>query len=153
MTATERQHAGKAGRTRALVAVPSDDHVTIATHFGRARGFIVYDTSGEIEEVGYRKTLHDEEHECGCGSGERASRHETVLDALDGCGVVIARGMGAQMYDDLHACGIEVVLTDCSLADRAVEELVAGSLPLRSSFECEREPGGYVPAEHDGRRA
>lgn len=132
---------------RKLIAVPSDDHVTIAAHFGRAGGFIIYSTNGEIEEVGYRKTLHDQKDHCGCASAERPSRHESVLDALDECRVVIARGMGVQMYDDLHACGIEVVLTDCALADRAVEEFVAGSLSPRSSFECDREPGGYVPTD------
>lgn len=147
MTAT---HTQRTAVPRELIAVPSDDHVTIATHFGRARGFIVYSAEGEIEEVGYRETLHEGKEHCGCESGERASRHEAVLDALKGCSVVIARGMGAQMYDDLHSCGMEVVLTDHSLADRAVEELVAGSLLPRSSFECDREPGGYAPTDGAG---
>lgn len=119
------------------VAIPSDDQSTIAAHFGRTGGFLVYDVAdGAAGFEGYRPV--DVPHDtCSCVADERPMRHQRVLDALAGCSAVIARGMGAQMYDDLLACGIEVTLTDVRDA-RAAADLFAGrALPESPELGCE----------------
>ncbi len=119
------------------IAIPSDDRATIAGHFGRTRGFLVYDVDdGKATATAYRSTSTEEKHECACGAGERPSRHQAILDALDGCEIVIARGMGAHMYDDLLSCGIDVFLTDVEDAQSAVGHFLAHSLPERRALGC-----------------
>ncbi len=119
------------------IAIPSDDRVSIATHFGRVRGFAVYDvTDGKAVADGYRATTSKPKHECACGTAERASTHQAFLDILDGCSIVIARGMGAHMYDDLVSCGIHVFLTETPTVQTAVEQYIAHSLPERPGLGC-----------------
>lgn len=119
------------------VAIPSDDRSTIASHFGKAAGFLIYKISDQIAELQGYRTLDMSPHACACGSDERPSRHERVLDVLAGCKMVIARGMGAPMYDDLVACGIDVALTTVEDAQTAVKLFVARSLPERPDLGCE----------------
>ncbi|HEX9161505.1 MAG TPA: NifB/NifX family molybdenum-iron cluster-binding protein [Thermoanaerobaculia bacterium] len=119
------------------VAIPSDDRASISAHFGRARGFLIYDIdNGAVAPAGYRDATHEHDHDCHCETGQRASRHEAVLDALAGCEIVIARGMGAHMYDDLLASDIDVFLTDTADATTAVEQLLSHALPERASLGC-----------------
>jgi predicted Fe-Mo cluster-binding NifX family protein len=118
------------------VAVPSDDQRSIAPHFGRAEGFLLFDVLGTtVQAAGYRRTdsLADA---CACSSAQRSTRHERVLDALAGCSTVIANGMGAHMYDDLAACGLRVVLTDMADARAAVNLLASGALAERGELGC-----------------
>jgi predicted Fe-Mo cluster-binding NifX family protein len=118
------------------IAVPSDDQKNVALHFGRARGFLLFAVENEIvEPEGYRP-MNAAEHVCECSSAERPSRHQRVLDALAGCDVVIARGMGAHMFDDLFACGIEAALTDVGDARAAAALFAAGALPQRTEIGC-----------------
>jgi predicted Fe-Mo cluster-binding NifX family protein len=119
------------------IAIPSDDRVTISTHFGRTRGFLVYDIADRTPAVdGYRERGEAGKHACACNSAERPTTHQTIIDALDGCKIVIARGMGPQMYDDLLSCGIDVFLTDTATAQAAVEQYIADSLPERAGLGC-----------------
>jgi predicted Fe-Mo cluster-binding NifX family protein len=121
------------------IAVPSDDRATVAAQFGRSRGFLIYETDGKLlEAAGYRSTSLEAEG-CECSSAERPSRHQAMLDALEGCAVVIARGMGAHMYDDLVAWGVEVHLTDVGDAPAAAALYVAQMLPERADLGCEHD--------------
>lgn len=118
------------------VALPSDDRTSIAPHFGRTRGFLIYDVdAGVAQPAGYVDAKQEDGHDCHCSTGKRP-RHEAVLEALAGCEVVIARGMGAHMYDDLLACGIDVFLTDTSTVQTAVEQFLGHALPERASLGC-----------------
>ncbi len=119
------------------IAVPSDDQSSIAPFFGRSRGFLVYDVADDkVSGSVYRPAKHETKTKCRCTSTERSWRHQAVLDAITGCTTVIARGMGAQMYDDLLSCGLEVFLTDTTDARTAVEQLLAHALPERAALGC-----------------
>lgn len=118
------------------VAIPSDDRSTIAAHFGRTRGFLIYDIGGARGEIAGYRSVDLPPHACSCRTEERPSRHQAVLDALDGCETVIARGMGAHMFDDLVACGIDVRLTDLQDPRVAVDLFLARSLPERDEIAC-----------------
>lgn len=118
------------------IAVPSDDQINVASHFGRAQGFLFFTVHNDVvESAGYRPS-EAIQHTCECSAAERPSRHQHMLDALAGCDVVVARGMGAHMYDDLHSCGIDIALTDVDDARAAVALFVAGSLPDRTELGC-----------------
>ncbi|MFZ2491723.1 MAG: NifB/NifX family molybdenum-iron cluster-binding protein [Thermoanaerobaculia bacterium] len=129
------------------VAVASDDRVGVAEHFGLARGFVVYSvTNRRLGPASYR-AVEAEDHECSCTPGTRPVRHQKMIDALSGCDVVIARGMGAHMYDDLVSWGLEVALTDVDDAAAAAALYVARSLPERTELGCGREPPPGVSVE------
>ena len=118
------------------IAVPSDDQAHVAAHFGRARGFLVYDVVGTVaKREEYRITSHHHEHDHGCGSGCGA-RHESVLGALAGCEVVIARGIGEHMRDEILGCGMEIFVTDKQNAQAAVDQYLWNGVPESASLCC-----------------
>lgn len=119
------------------VAIPSDDQATIASHFGRTAGFLIYEVGDRAAQLEEFRPVHVRHDRCECEGKERPVRHQRVLDALGGCRAVIARGMGAHMYDDLLACGIEVNLTDVQDARAAIDLFVARALPERPELGCE----------------
>ncbi len=119
------------------IAIPSDDRSTISPHFGRAQGFLIFEVEGNTAEMKDYRPLDLPDHACACESHERPSRHQRILDALAGCKTVIARGMGATMYDDLIACGFDVALTTVDDAKNAARLFVVRSLPERPDLGCE----------------
>ena len=108
------------------IAIPSDDRQTIAPHFGRAGGFLVFDFDGTALTADYRLMP-----ELG-----RESRHEGIVNALRDCDVVIAGGMGGGMMSALYAAGIEVAISTVADARKAAEMLVADILPASSGSGC-----------------
>jgi len=118
------------------VAIPSNDRSTIAAHFGRTAGFLIYDVADRTAEFREYRTVDVPHDTCACAD-ERPVRHQRVLDALSGCQAVIGRGMGAHMYDDLLACGIDVTLSDVEDARAAIELFVERALPERPELGCE----------------
>lgn len=119
------------------IAIPSDDRSTISPHFGRAQGFLIFDVDDKGAELKDYRLFDSPDHACACGSHERPSRHQRILDVLAGCKTVIARGMGAPMYDDLIACGFDVALTTVDDAKTAARLFATRSLPERPDLGCE----------------
>ena len=56
------------------------------------------------------------------------SRHARMLDAIQDCDVLLARGMGAGAYESIRQAGIKPVLTDVETIDLAVQQYLAGIL-------------------------
>lgn len=113
------------------IAVPTQDGKTISEHFGRARGFIIFEArNGAVEEVRLA--------ESGFASGALEGHHDhsAIVNALDGCQAVISRGMGRRMVDDLKAAGIDVILTSEIDAASAVMGYLAGGLKDRGGEGC-----------------
>ena len=126
------------------VAVASDDGTTIASHFGRARGFIVYQI--DDAEVKHREYLLNTftGHARGLsGAGHAADRHGPILDALKGCEAVISHGMGRRIHDDLRAAGIEAYIVDETDPEQAVELYLTDALENRPDKGCDHRPGDH----------
>ncbi len=120
------------------VAVPSDNQINVASHFGRAKGLLFFTVIDDVVRPEGYVPNGKMEHTCECGTVTRSARHQGMLDALAGCDVVVARGMGPHLYDDLHACGIKVALTDVDDARAAVALFVAGLLPDQTEPGCDK---------------
>ena len=114
------------------IAVPSDDGINMAQHFGRAKYFVIYENDGaKIVSKEVRGNAHSWEHaghhneECGGGSDD----HEDLLTALGGCQVVICHGIGRVAMRVLEKGGIKSILTDDDLSpEQAVRAYLAGNL-------------------------
>ena len=88
------------------IAIPSNDMTTVSAHFGRTKGFMIFDiennkvTNKEYKVntfTGHSQNKH-EEHD----HGKHKHSHETILNALNECEVVIAGGMGKRLFDDFE---------------------------------------------------
>lgn len=120
------------------IAIASDDGTTIAPHFGRTRGFIIYHIEGnEIKEREYLDndfTGHTRGME---GMSHHMDRHGPILEALQGCQTVISMGMGRRIYEDLRINGIESYIVDEINADTALQLYLDNKLINNSDKSCE----------------
>ena len=120
------------------IAIASDDEAQIAQHFGRTRGFVVVDVdNGNAESREYRRNTFTGHARGLEGAGHEVDRHGPVLSALRDCQVVISRGMGRRMYDDLKQAGLEVFITDETDVNEAVARYARGALVDRPELGCQ----------------
>ncbi|URA09975.1 NifB/NifX family molybdenum-iron cluster-binding protein [Thermospira aquatica] len=118
------------------VAIASDDGKKVASHFGRAKGFVVC----EIEEkevkqrdyipntfTGHARGLHQGDHGHSHGAAHGRS-HAGILEALKDVKVVISHGMGRNLYEDLTQAGKDVYVTDKVNIDEVLVLFVEGKL-------------------------
>ena len=113
------------------IGVASNDQRSIAQHFGRTKGFVIVElVDGNITSRDYRENvftnhLQQGEHEHQENHGHS---HTGILTALKDCDVVIARGMGRRIYEDLRGVNIESLITDIATVDDALAAYVSGTL-------------------------
>lgn len=123
------------------IAVASDDEVNISQHFGRAPHYVVFTVEdGKIIE---RETRAKAGHQTFAAHeppklepGERHgydpgsdARHESMVEAISDCQVLIAGGMGWGAYESMREHGIETIVTDVKAIDEALELYLVGNLP------------------------
>ncbi|MCL4558981.1 MAG: NifB/NifX family molybdenum-iron cluster-binding protein [Deltaproteobacteria bacterium] len=111
------------------IAVASDDGKTISSHFGRTRGFAIFDIEDDkIKGSDYRDNTFTG-HAMGMVQEHHSHNHHSlIIEALSDCTVVISHGMGRMLYDDLKSAGMEVFVTDETDAGRAVALFIADKL-------------------------
>ncbi len=113
------------------IGIASNDQRAISQHFGRTKGFIIAELiDGKINSREYRENVftHHREHSGHEHQGGHGHSHEGILAALKDCDVVIARGMGRRIYDDLRGAKIESLITEISTVDDALAAYVSGTL-------------------------
>lgn len=120
------------------IAVASDDQRTIASHFGRTLGFLIYEVEdGKVKAreyipntfTGHARGLEDADHS--------ADRHGPIVVALEDCEAVISLGMGRRIYDDLISNGITPFIVMETDADRAVELFLQKGLEDHPDKGCD----------------
>ena len=120
------------------IAVVTDDHQTISTHFGRATYYEVFTIiDGKItQREAILKPAHNqfanEPHDepgFAHGVGPAAeSRHARRLEPIRDCRVVLTRGMGPGAHDNLKRAGSQPILTDLQEIEPAVKAYLDGQL-------------------------
>ena len=112
------------------IGIASDDGKSIAQHFGRAKGFVITEVvDNQIGSSEFRPNtftnhnLPDHQHQEGHGHS-----HASILSALSQCDVVLARGMGRRIYDDLRQAEIKSVITTLPDVNEAVRAYIEGTL-------------------------
>jgi predicted Fe-Mo cluster-binding NifX family protein len=121
------------------IAVASDDGTAIAGHFGRTRGFVICEVEeGAVGKTEYRLNTFTG-HALAAGVEDQPHhphQHGPILQALGDCQVVISRGMGRRIHDDLIRTGISVFVTDTETVEEAVRAYLDGTLSHRPDFCC-----------------
>lgn len=122
------------------IAVVSDDSKTIASHFGRAAGFIIFDIdNGQIVNREYRPnniTHHHLANAIHQPEEHQPHSHTGILEALEDCQAIISCGMGRRMFVDFQSVGKDVYITDVFDADEAVQKYIKGELPNYPDRGC-----------------
>ncbi len=123
------------------IAVASDDGKTICGHLGRCGSFIIFEVDGEnIKSKEAKKNIYTSHASESCGHdhrpGESTHSHQGLVDALAECEVVISKGMGGRIMDDLTSAGITPVITAEENAGKAVQAYIKGNLKHFPSRAC-----------------
>jgi predicted Fe-Mo cluster-binding NifX family protein len=125
------------------IAMPSDDQRTLARHIGRCGGFVVVEAvDGAVVRREWRPnvfTSHARGEDHGSGHQRGEGRHTRVLAALADCQMLVARGMGQSIHDDLCAAGIEAYTTDLADVEAVLEAALAGTLADRPERRCSHD--------------
>lgn len=119
------------------IAVASDDRKIISSHFGRTRGFVIFEVEGkEIKGQEYRPNTFTGHVRGLEGAGHKIDRHTPILNGLKDCKAVITHGMGRRIYNDLKEIGIEVFVTDETDVNKAIDLYLSGELIDRPEIGC-----------------
>jgi predicted Fe-Mo cluster-binding NifX family protein len=123
------------------VAVPSDDGIFIAAHFGRSASFLVFETEdGQVVRKEVRANVQGGGNPGECHGAEEhdhahGHNHATMGETLEDCEAILCLGMGFRAAEALKAFGIEPLMVETQLpAQEAVEAYLAGSLPTGKGF-------------------
>ncbi len=123
------------------IAVPTNDGVNLAEHFGRSAAFIVFEVDGnKIASQEIRQNLpHDDHalHGCGAEATDNHKNHHTGMAAiLDGCSLVVCGGMGWRAAQSLEEAAIRpVIVAAAGPAAQIVTRYLAGELtPAQDGF-------------------
>lgn len=126
------------------VAVITDDGKTVSEHFGRALSYVVFTVDGQ--KIVERNTLDrgdivlppDEEHEARHGvtgdvdchgvGAAAAARHRQMIQPIEDCEALLARGMSWSARECLLEAGVRPILTNIVDVEEAVQAYLAGSL-------------------------
>ena len=122
------------------VAIPTNDMMTISSHFGRAKGFMVIEVkNNQIQKKEYlvntftghsKNKGHTKDH------GSHHHSHEGIFNALGNSQVVISKGMGQRLFDEFSEKSIKVYLTKENNIDNAVKLLIQGKLKGNKELCC-----------------
>ena len=122
------------------IAVVTDDHKTISAHFGRAQYYVVFTVEDnkvikqEIREKANHSQFSGERHHHGEHGDSHGMdpgsqrRHGLMMDTIQDCEVLLARGMGQGAHINLTERGIKPVLTDIQDIQEALDAYLAGNL-------------------------
>jgi predicted Fe-Mo cluster-binding NifX family protein len=119
------------------IAIASDDEKIISSHFGRTKGFVMFEVEDKaIKNREYRPNTFTGHARGLEGAGHELDRHTPILNALKDCKVVITHGMGRRIYDDLKGIGVEVFVTDETDVNKALDLYLCGELVDKPEIGC-----------------
>lgn len=125
------------------IAVPTNDGLSIAEHFGRSAGFLIFQTeNGQITSREMKENTAQHTHaqsSCGSHAGQAGVHdHTAILSALTGCDVVICAGMGWRAAEALKQAGVrDVIVTRPGPVEEPVRAYLKGELTGRSESFCQ----------------
>ena len=127
------------------IALATNDKLKIAKRLGHCKYFAIYTISPddiiETEYIANTFTGHGR-HKLVQVSSERQNarecNHESLSQALEGCEVIIAGGMGNTAMDKFNECGINAYIVESKgTLDDIIREYIKGELVInRDAAGC-----------------
>lgn len=128
------------------VAIPSNDGLTVNSHFGRSIGFRIFEIEGTMiksdsylknDFTGHAQGMHHEhhgEHTHGEGGGHHS--HQGIFNALGNVDAVIAGGMGRRLFEEFAQRKIDVYVTQEASIETALSKFMANDLESNPEICC-----------------
>ncbi len=117
------------------IAVATDDGETVSEHFGRAPYYVVIAVENgkvigreQLDKPAHHYGHGEHQHEDEPGGTHAGHSHDDMLAPIEGCEVLLARGMGYPAYRSLQSAGIRPIITDVRQIDEAVRQYLSGGL-------------------------
>jgi predicted Fe-Mo cluster-binding NifX family protein len=119
----------------AVIAIATEDGVTVSSHFGRAPFYEVLSLSnGKVikrerrEKTGHLSFVHTE-GEQGHHHGEAADqRHQTMVSPIMDCKALIVRGIGQGAVEHVRQANIQPILTSEHTIDEVLSAIASDTL-------------------------
>ena len=112
------------------IAIPTDDWKTISTNLSFNKGFAVFELEGsKIKSQEFRTNRFPAQGEGLNNALPKSDRYAFTLSLLKDCDVVIFFGNDERIIEDLPRKGIEVVLTNETYVENALNSY------LRMNYE------------------
>ncbi|OGL40702.1 MAG: hypothetical protein A2042_06870 [Candidatus Schekmanbacteria bacterium GWA2_38_11] len=131
------------------IAIPTDDKVNIAHHAGRCKYFAIYDVSPDsiivkrfIENqftAHCRRKPYDQSdfNNFNKESPIGHHAHDALLTVLSDCQVVISRGMGHGLHEDLSKAGITAhIVADEGSIDEIINKYLKDGVKVDQKGFC-----------------
>lgn len=118
------------------IAVATDDYLTITGHIGRCNGFIIYELADSKIINRIEKENKFTAHKIGEHDHHGEHSHARLIEALSGCSHLICTSAGWRVVEELNSFQIEVIFTDESDADTAVQKFIEGELEINEDGTC-----------------
>ena len=120
------------------IAIPTNDMKTISAHFGRSKGFMVYNIKDDKIHFNQYKintfTRHAkgdlEEH------GEHNHNHDGIFKAIGNYEIVIAGGMGKHLFKEFNQKNIQVFVTEEKNIMKALDLYLKNELKSETGKLC-----------------
>ncbi|NTW04235.1 MAG: hypothetical protein HGA19_23720 [Oscillochloris sp.] len=112
----------------------SDDETTISRHFGRASQYVIVtiEHGQETErEVRAKITCHGHHHTHSAHeepTPQADTHHNSLLDPISDCQMVVVGGMGAGVDKQLRVAGITPIRTRIVSIDQGIAQALHGQL-------------------------
>ena len=112
------------------VAFATDNEKTLSSHFGSAAGFIIYNIRDHKIISEEHRTNRYTGHPRGLKGPEAYDQHhhEAILELLSDCDIVVANVIGKKIFYDLKLAGKEVLLTEETDINFALNSLLGNKL-------------------------
>lgn len=122
------------------IAIPTNDMLTVSNHFGRSKGFMIYDIEeNKITNKQYKINTftghakgQNKEHD----HGSHNHSHEGIFTAIGNCDIVIAGGMGQRLYNDFKQKSIEVFVAQEKNIGKVIELFINDALETNTDKLC-----------------
>ncbi|GAB4286606.1 MAG: hypothetical protein Kow0098_02020 [Ignavibacteriaceae bacterium] len=130
------------------IAVATNDLKRVTGHIGRCRAFRIFEIkenkiiNSETREnnfTNHRRGGHQHHHEGRSGDHQGHGRHshQRLIEGLIDCNVLISRGGGWRVVEDLKKHNIITVFTDVDQIEDAVNLFINGKLKNEADLVCD----------------
>ena len=118
------------------IGVVTDDGRIVSAHFGMAKHYLVFEIEGGIIKRYEMRPKASHQH-AGTGHADRGEVHQSenehslhadMLSNVRDCQILVARGMGRPMYENIIQMGITPCITEHSSVEEAVRACIEGTL-------------------------
>jgi len=124
------------------IAVATNDSRRVTGHIGKCRAFMIFEIeNGKVLNKELRENTfthhktgeHLHQHH---GEGGGAHSHSHLIEGLKDCSILISKGGGWRVVEDLKSHNIKTLFSDEDFIEAAVDKFIKGELVNNENLVC-----------------